>query len=240
MTSYVAPDGIRSVGQHIALEVDIFLAKFTENQREIRRKLFQYFLKRETVISGCTSMNDIDLLEIGSYFELPGGNIQLRGGYSSILGPLTAAIPPGRILKGHAVNKITWRHSDPENQKTLVTCDNETEFSADHVICTIPLGVLKAETKTATTTTRNALFQPQLPDYKLASLKRLNFEPVDKIFLEYERPFLDAEIHEIVLLWDDDDPTQNVSERWFKKIYSFTKVLQICTYFVLFHFNIKS
>ena len=33
-------------------------------------------------------MNEIDLMSIGSYTELPGGNIALPQGYSSILAPI--------------------------------------------------------------------------------------------------------------------------------------------------------
>ena len=33
-------------------------------------------------------MHEIDLLSIGSYTELPGGNIALPTGYSSVLAPI--------------------------------------------------------------------------------------------------------------------------------------------------------
>ena len=78
-------------------------------------------------------------------------------------------------------------------------------------------------------------FEPKLPSYKLESIERLLFGTVDKIFLEYERPFLNPDISEIMLLWDnttDCDNTgttssnaeQNVKEFWYKKIYSFSKI----------------
>ena len=33
-------------------------------------------------------MNEVDLMSIGSYTELPGGNIAMPQGYSSILAPI--------------------------------------------------------------------------------------------------------------------------------------------------------
>ena len=45
-------------------------------------------------------MNEIDLLGIGSYTELPGGNITLPRGYASVLNPMIANIPEENILKG--------------------------------------------------------------------------------------------------------------------------------------------
>ena len=39
-------------------------------------------------LPGCDTMAEIDLLSIGSYTELPGGNIALPQGYSSLLAPI--------------------------------------------------------------------------------------------------------------------------------------------------------
>lgn len=53
-------------------------------------------------------MNEIDLLEIGSYTELQGGNITLPKGYSSILEPLERVIPKDNLLRRHPVKLIKW------------------------------------------------------------------------------------------------------------------------------------
>lgn len=52
------------------------------------------------------------------------------------------------------------------------------------------------------------------------------FNAVDKIYLEYERPFLNPDISEIMLLWDTPQTPEDVSKSWFKKIYSFVKVTE--------------
>lgn len=91
---------------------------------------------------------------------------------------------------------------------------------AQHVVCTLPLGVLKR--------TVQDLFEPSLPFYKLEAINRLMFGTVDKIFLEYERPFLNPSISEVMLLWDDGKLSEiekrDISKTWFRKIYSFTKI----------------
>ena len=46
-------------------------------------------------------MNEVDLLSIGSYTELPGGNIALPSGYSGILAP---------ILKVPVVHTLLYRY----------------------------------------------------------------------------------------------------------------------------------
>lgn len=76
------------------------------------------------------------------------------------------------------------------------------------------------------------LFEPPLPDYKQESIKNLLFGTVDKIFLEFERPFLSQDISEIMLLWenditrtsDEEETPENIKEFWYKKIYSFSKI----------------
>ena len=99
----------------------------------------------------------------------------------------------------------------------MVECENGVKFYADHVICTIPLGVIKESAET--------LFAPSLPADKRAAIEMLHFGTVNKIYLEYERPFLSPDVDEIVLLWDRMERESEVpmKERWFRKIYSFAK-----------------
>ncbi|XP_023934114.2 peroxisomal N(1)-acetyl-spermine/spermidine oxidase [Bicyclus anynana] len=267
LCQYLPPPDIHSVGEHINLEAAIYLERLPNSEeKKLRRLIFDCLLKRETCISGCNTMDDIDLLELGSYTELQGGNIVIPSGFSSILEPVTKNISPDKIIKNVPVIKIIWdteQHSssrfeevgdesedsdqtviediskaspekagDTSEGQTNVTeksskkfshcvevvCENGQCFYANHVICTIPLGVLKDKAGT--------LFEPALPQYKLDSIERLLFNAVDKIFLEYERPFLNPDITEIMLLWESPPMPEDVSKSWFKKIYSFVKVTE--------------
>jgi len=49
---------------------------------------------------------------------------------------------------------------------------------------------------------------------------------VDKIFLEYDRPFLAPILTEVILLWEPlpDEESIPMKDRWFRKIYSFSKI----------------
>lgn len=301
---YLPPSGINSVGAHISLEVTLYLDQYNEpSERHLRQLIFNCLLKRETCITGCHSMDDIDLLELGSYTELQGGNIVLPSGYSSILEPVSKDIPQENIVKSHPVSSVRWHYGnelylsqitspggdsgidllangDPGNdsddsdrtvtdmpstsngtkclgreqelctdllledsctdgsciksekfvsacdvslislnhKKTEncemsqssscgsppnveVTCENGVHYYADHVICTIPLGVLKEKCST--------LFCPPLPQYKKDSINRLLFGTVDKILLEYDRPFLNADVSEVMLLWESEVDNDN-------------------------------
>ena len=234
LSPYSPPDGINSVGAHVALEAEIYLSSLPTEQRRIRQLLFDCLLKRETCITGCDSMEDVDLLEMGSYAELQGGNISLPDGYSAILEPVYKHIPKDSILTRHAVTSIRWERkkcadgsTNPEDNNCSdtgacieVRCENGKTIVAEHMICTLPLGVLKEKA--------NDMFEPPLPNYKLEAIDRLLFGTVDKIFLEYERPFLNPGVSEVMLLWDDrglmDEEKQDMSKTWYRKIYSFTKI----------------
>jgi len=55
-------------------------------------------------------MKDVDLIGIGSYTELPGGNVTLPGGFASLLNPIAASIPQERVVKGKPIKHIHWRY----------------------------------------------------------------------------------------------------------------------------------
>lgn len=241
----------------------MYLDRVTDaEERRLRALIFDCLLKRETCISGCDSMSEIDLLELGSYTELQGGNIVLPSGYSSILAPVSQPIPAEYLLTEHPVERIKWRFSstvtsptndssgvdqgndsddsdrtvtedppvrregscdsvnescdsgevprrrsslkknkDPSRPFVEVICENGAKFVGETVICTVPLGVLKEKA--------NTLFSPSLPQYKSEAIDRLLFGTVNKIFLIYERPFLNQEITEVMLLWNNVEPSHS-------------------------------
>lgn len=128
----------------------------------------------------------------------------------------------------HRSSSVESDGGDSSDYAVRILCEDGRTFYAQHVICTIPLGVLKE--------THQTLFSPELPRYKQESIQNLMYGTVDKIFLEYERPFLSADISEILLLWDDEKyelgastneercSPEYMSKTWFKKIYSFAKL----------------
>ncbi|XP_053605051.1 peroxisomal N(1)-acetyl-spermine/spermidine oxidase [Plodia interpunctella] len=270
LCQYLPPPDIHSVGEHINLEATIYLERLpSSEEKKLRRQIFDCLLKRETCISGCNSMDEIDLLELGSYTELQGGNIMIPKGFSSLLEPLKTKISPDKIIMNSPVKTIIWdtdqhgshpaddvgEESEDSDQTVIediskstnlinesqthpsegsvihdraqkpkkkgvkyveVKCEDGKSYFANHVICTIPLGVLKENA--------GSIFEPSLPQYKMEAIERLLFGVVDKIFLEYERPFLNPEVTEIMLLWETSPVPEDISESWYKKIYSFSKV----------------
>ena len=76
-------------------------------------------------------MKEIDLMSIGSYTELPGGNIALPQGYSSVLAPIIKNIPPENILKQHPITSVQWRWGEEDQEEEV--SDAESDCSVNTV-----------------------------------------------------------------------------------------------------------
>lgn len=60
LCQYLPPDNIYSVGEHINLEIDLYLKNLDDSKdKHIRKLIFDCLMKRETCITGCTNMNEI-------------------------------------------------------------------------------------------------------------------------------------------------------------------------------------
>lgn len=65
--------------------------------------------------------------------------------------------------------------------------------SADAVLCTLPLGVLKQSTAPQAASLPNTVqFTPPLPEWKVAAIQRLGFGNLNKVVLCFERTFWDS------------------------------------------------
>ena len=85
----------------------------------------------------------------------------------------------------------------PSSSAVSVHAADGSITEADHVIVTCSLGFLK----------RNAhrMFKPLLPNDKLAVIHRMGFGTVNKIFLEFEKPWWDKDSNGIQFAWTNDD-----------------------------------
>ncbi|RWS02252.1 peroxisomal N(1)-acetyl-spermine/spermidine oxidase-like protein 1 [Dinothrombium tinctorium] len=215
-----------SFGLFVEKEIDNYLKLKSDKEREIENAIFQQLLKRETNISGCHSMREISLKYFGAYEELPGGNLTIPyGGYTSLLFCLLNDIKNKlnndkrddsfALLLDHEVVKIKWSGVGNQSKQMIkVDCSNGKTFEANHVVISLPLGVLKNQA--------SSLFEPSLPEYKLDCIKALGFNVVNKIFLEYKNrlspQYWNPKIDELFCFWTEE---QN---EWFAKIYSFEKI----------------
>jgi monoamine oxidase len=97
------------------------------------------------------------------------------------------------FLNKKVVN-INWTSA-----KIVVKCEDESEFSADHVILTVPHGILKKCHET--------LFTPSLPNTKIDAINGLEFGTAGKFFLEFEEKLIPDDVSYYAYLWSEADLT---------------------------------
>lgn len=102
------------------------------------------------------------------------------------------------------VNEIDYTNAD--NGVVKVRCTDGSVYDADHVIVTVPLGYLKANHRT--------MFKPQLPLVKVNSIENIQFGVMDKIIMEFARPFWPENWGGVSLIWTEQGLRQIAGTRF--------------------------
>ena len=124
--------------------------------------------------------------------------------YQSIADAIAEEIPPDCIHLNAEVQSIHWTPATdtPQVAPVTITCTNGKTYSADHVIVTVSLGVLKDRCHPACSL---PMFHPKLPEEKLSAITKLGMGKVNKVALEFPSPIVDAQFESIELYWDEKD-----------------------------------
>ncbi|KAH8201878.1 hypothetical protein TruAng_003965 [Truncatella angustata] len=133
--------------------------------------------------SNATNLRNLSLglWDIDAGNEWEGKHTMVVGGYQSVPWGLAQAPSKLDIRKNCAVKKITY---DPAGSGTAtIVCEDGVMIDADHVVSTIPLGVLKHG---------NVEFDPPLPSWKTDVIGRLGFGVLNKVVLVYQQRFWDT------------------------------------------------
>lgn len=113
--------------------------------------------------------------------DFEGEQAFLQDGYTPVVEEVAKdLLASDRIKLDTAVQKIDW-NSDPIAIQT-----SSGAYSANKVICTLPLGVLQHASSAL-------LFQPPLPAQKQEAISSIGFGTLDKIFLVYSSPWWEQE-----------------------------------------------
>ncbi|KAG8037858.1 hypothetical protein G9C98_006069 [Cotesia typhae] len=106
----------------------------------------------------------------------------------------------------------TWHNLSAKSVRDypeLITA-NKKEYSADHVVVTVSLGVLQKNIDT--------LFKPQLPEKKINTIKSLSFGTAAKILIYYDVPwYINEPIGLWGMYWTEEDRKQienDPQKRW--------------------------
>ncbi|TNN58329.1 Peroxisomal N(1)-acetyl-spermine/spermidine oxidase [Liparis tanakae] len=185
--------------------------------RSLRLCMITSMLKLECCINGSHSMDEVGLGAYGLYKTLPGLDCTFPGGYEGLVKNVMSELPSGLVTYNQPVRCVHWNNTERRENPVMVECDEE-RIAAEHVIITVPLGYLKKHQST--------LFDPPLPLHKLHSVQRLGFGTNNKILVEFDEPWWDADCESIYLVWEDEDgmvdQVTDVQRSWIRKLCAFT------------------
>ena len=143
--------------------------KFAVSSDEYRFINFILNSEMEQEYSG--SASDLSAYWYDDDSAFKGEDVLFAEGYKVITEYLSSGL---EIKLNQEVKEIQWK------QSPLRVVTQSTEFTADHVIVTLPLGVLKA----------NAVqFSPRLPNRKRNAINTLNMGVLNKCYLRFQYPF---------------------------------------------------
>ncbi|XP_024153406.1 peroxisomal N(1)-acetyl-spermine/spermidine oxidase isoform X2 [Oryzias melastigma] len=213
-----------SVGHFLRSEARRRAEKMWKKEDKATKKLLfcalSALLKFECCGSAVHTMDDLDLNGFSTYESIPGVDCMFPSGFEGLISSLMSELPPGLVSYNHPVQSICWNNSEAGAHPVTVECANGEKIPADHVIVTVPLGYLKKHHST--------LFSPPLPKQKLRSIEKLGFGTCNKIYVEFEKPWWDADCDIIYLVWEDEedisDHVSDISKLWTRKIPSFTVI----------------
>ena len=118
-----------------------------------------------------------------------------------------------KILFNKFVKNISWRQNVDDS--IIVTCQDNSTYVADHVIVTVALGFLKENYQT--------FFTPSLPTLKKNAIQGLGFGIVNKLYIEFDKPFWPKDWQGFSLLWnkEDLDEVRAMKESWMEDVFGF-------------------
>ena len=120
-------------------------------------------------------LTDLSLLQLNEDGEFKGNDAVFPGGYDQIVQGLSQGLT---FQLNQIVQKIAYTGSG------VTVTTNQATFTADAVIVTLPLGVLKAGT---------VAFDPVLPAEKLRAIQRMGMGLLNKLSLKFPSVFWPAQ-----------------------------------------------
>ena len=159
--------------------------------------LLECFLYVEGITYGTTYLHDMETSRFGDYEWLEGvHNLLFQGTpLQQIVDSLARDLPHDVLQLNCEVESIVWNQKQCPHPIT-VRCTNGDQYSADHVITTVSLGVLKNKLN-------SPFFTPPLPDDKQEAIASLGYGTVDKVFLKFPISLFSGEYCSLRLFYKD-------------------------------------
>lgn len=192
----------KSVGHFLREKFDAFIESIDNiNDRQVVCDLFDWHQRFQVIDNSCLSLDYVSAKYWGRYSfngEQSQAHYNFKSGFGTLVDQLVNELNDDCIHYNKEVTEIRINDSrtelnhksngievDSPVQKSMgnisVKCADGSVFTANHVLVTFSLGVLKLK--------HEKLFQPNLPVPVQQAIESLGFGTINKIFLEFEAPW---------------------------------------------------
>lgn len=196
------------------------------------KALFDWFMRYESIENCCDSMKDVSIASYTDWTDFSDGDLlNFKHGYRSLLYWFCDRMPCNEIIHLNKpvanieiltsesrkdLTRYIDRSGSPHSRGVLIRyLDNNKEkfVECNHAIVTVSIGVLKENL--------HSLFTPRLPAEKENLVNSIGFGTVNKIILQFEKPFLMNNDYGIKLVWTEESESGNEFPAWARDIISF-------------------
>ena len=149
---------------------------------DINPKAIQYpgvlwALSAYTEFDKGTSIEKVSAVYHDDDKAFPGADVIIKNGYSTLINNIAKNLDIELDTKVTSINTNSGKTIEIQTDNKIYRCD--------FVICSVPLGVLKA---------KRIKFIPELPNEKKKSIEKIGFGSVTKIAHRFDEPFWDTNI----------------------------------------------
>ncbi|XP_037036759.1 spermine oxidase-like [Bradysia coprophila] len=179
---------------------------FKDVDDELKHQAFEYYHGSQRTNDGCDNWYELSCRSSNDWEDSPGDYLLnwKDKGFVTVFDLLQNKIPSGNdsqntvdvlpyIQLNKEVQKINYKEALTANAPIHIETSDGSIYNADHVICTVSLGVLQHR--------HLSLFEPLLPSRKINSIDGRALGTVDKLFAEYDAPFWHDQWEGFGMLW---------------------------------------
>lgn len=180
----------KSVGHFLRERFEKFLDQIeSPDDKKCARDLFEWHVRFQMIDNSCLTLDQLSAKYWGKYSfngESCQAHYNFKNGFSSAIDCLIDELNSDTIHCNKQVtavkihdNSTEVNNNDSRNVPNVsVNCSDGSVYTADHVLVTFSLGVLKKQHKN--------LFHPNLPQFMQSTIECIGFETINKIFLEFD------------------------------------------------------
>ncbi|XP_001353445.4 spermine oxidase [Drosophila pseudoobscura] len=211
-----------SVGDYLTQK---YWKEFPTMDRVVAKEILDCIKKMICSSDACDHLFELSPQNHLTFAESEGDpNLNWRGkGYKQFLrvlmnvqddDPEDLGVLKGHVLFNKRIAEINWEGAD----ELMIRCWNGEILTADHVICTVSLGVLKEQHRN--------LFVPNLPAAKVRAIDGLKLGTVDKFLLEFSEQPMPESLLSFNFLWLEADllELRGTENFWLEGICGFHRV----------------